>query len=461
MALTASHPKAYDALTASQAKAYDALTASQAKAYDAICEGGNVFLTGAGGTGKSFLIEYIKNNLNHKRIAVTALTGCAALLLGCGAKTLHSWAGIGLGKESAEALAAKIKKNTRARKSWRQSDILIIDEISMMPADLFDKLSLIAQIVRGSTRSFGGLQLILVGDFFQLPPIEVSPTGRQYVFESDAWKAAITTTIELEEVKRQSDPQFKAILNEARIGRISEEHLAVLNGRKGLNWKDNQIKPTLLFSRRAEVDTINETNLKSLSGPFHTYNANLLNVGADCNYNLKDPNLLYDVEQMDKAAQYQGTLVLAEGAQVMLIYNLDMEMGLVNGSRGVVVGFQKGKGGTMCPRVMFKDTTRLIDENDWPLENYPGVARRQIPLILAYAQTIHKCQGSTLDSALIDIGRRTFEYGQAYVALSRVKSLDSLYIWDLNPSAFKVHAKVLEFYDGIRGGAVAEAAKVP
>jgi len=420
-----------------------ALTNSQQIAYNAIVEGRNIFLTGPGGTGKSYLIEHVKESLVGKKVAVTALTGCAALLLGCGAKTLHSWAGIGLGKETAEELAKKIRKNTRARKNWKDTDILVIDEISMMSSDLFDKLENIARMIRRSEAPFGGLQVVLSGDFFQLPPV----LSTQFAFEAESWPRVVTVSVELDEVKRQSDPVFKGILNAARRGCLTDEDLAILRTRKGLDWKAEKIRPTLLFSRRADVDKINEANLKALAGPFRTYTPRFTTSKEfPDGLSLKNPEVIASGDLVDKNAPYQLELVLAEGAQVMLIYNLDIEEGLVNGSRGIITGFADGD----LPIVLFRNNSkRVIGRNPWPVPDIPGLFREQIPLTLAYAQTIHKCQGSTLDSALIDIGPKTFEYGQAYVALSRVKSLDSLYIWDIDPAALKVNQKVIDFYESI------------
>ena len=157
---------------------------------------------------------------------------------------------------------------------------------------------------------------------------------------------------------------------------------------------------------------------------------------------VRDPDFARYVEVFDKDAPYDTTLVLAEGAQVMLIYNMNIEIGLVNGSRGVVTGFRNG-----IPIVLFKNgVEQAIGWHGWQLDSYKGVARAQIPLRLAYALTIHKCQGATLDCAMVDIGENVFEYGQAYVALSRVRSLDSLYIWSLNMQAIRTHPQVVDFY---------------
>ena len=198
------------------------------------------------------------------------MTGCAALLLGKGAKTLHSWAGIGLGKEPVSVILGKIKKSFKAKKNWLSIDTLIIDEVSMMTPELLDKLDEIGRGMRkhNSKKPFGGLQLILVGDMFQLPPVnKVEGTDTAFVFESAVWKQHIQESVILQTVHRQSDTAFLKILEEARAGRLSDESVAILESRRNNDWKKLDIKPTLLFTRRADVEQINMTQLKKCTGP--------------------------------------------------------------------------------------------------------------------------------------------------------------------------------------------------
>jgi len=445
------------------------LNKEQTAAYSAIREKKNIFITGPGGVGKSHLIHYIinksiesvcfeedgidysKENFKKTHIGLTALTGCAAILLGRFAKTLHSWAGIGLGNGTVKDLCTKIKKNKTAEKNWIQCEMLVIDEISMMSIELFEKLDEIGQILRRSSKPFGGIQLVLVGDFFQLPPINKNKEETmKFVFESERWPHIINTTFELKSIQRQKDPVFQDILNAARYGKITEQHINKLKEREGLDWKTHKIKPTLLFSRRVDVDTVNESNLKALTGERHTYTAKTVrDEKAPPSLSIKSPEVETLIEMYDKNAPYQKELVLSIGAQVMLVHNLDIELGLVNGSRGVVVGFTKED--ATLPVVEFINGNRVVIEpHTWLIDSLDCLAgRQQIPLRLAYALSIHKSQGATLDCALIDIGESTFEYGQAYVALSRVRDFNSLYIWSINSKAFKVHPNVLKFYEGI------------
>jgi ATP-dependent DNA helicase PIF1 len=240
------------------------------------------------------------------------------------------------------------------------------------------------------------------------------------------------------------------------MGKLSDESLKILESRRTNEWKKLEIKPTLLFTRRADVDQINITNLKKCPGPdyvFRTKTVYTPKLGSE-KLGVDDPEIKRATERMDKNGPYVGELVLRKGAQVMLIYNVDMARGLVNGSRGIVEDFVDGVDGgeVKIPLVKFKNgETLLMTPTGWESDEMEGLERHQIPLKLAYAVTIHKAQGATLDCALVDIGDSTFEYGQAYVALSRVRSLDCLYIWDLKPNVFLVHPKVKAFLNTVPG----------
>ncbi len=428
------------------------LNEEQQQALDLARKGACFFLTGPGGTGKSYTLERIRSDLEilGKKVVVTALTGCAALLLGNKAKTLHSWAGVGLAKEPATALVQKIRASQKAFRRWLSTDTLIVDEVSMLTPEFLEKLNYIACQVRRSMHPMGGLQVIFVGDFYQLPPVNKDNepgTTTNFVFESPLWKQVMPHTITLKQIVRQRDPVFHKILEEARNGKLSKESLKILQTRQNLPWQSLEIRPTLLFSRKAEVDHVNATNLKALTSPRQIYKTEtvLAPILATQNLDRNSEPVKHAIQRLDKDAGYMPELILAEGAQVMLLKNLDYDAGLVNGSRGVVTGFTT----TAIPIPIVKFKTGLpipIGPATWESDDLEGVQRQQIPLRLAYAITIHKAQGATLDCALIDVGHSTFECGQAYVALSRVRDLESLYIWDLEPSAFKTHEKVMKFY---------------
>ena len=431
------------------------LTEEQRCVLDHLLRGDNVFLTGGGGVGKSYLLSVIYtefpglkrqlSNASTPRIQICALTGCAALLLGHKAKTIHSWAGIGLGKGTVSELYVKIRKNRKAMQKWLTTDLLIIDEVSMMTDDILNKLNDLGKKIRGSKKPFGGIQLLLVGDFFQLPPVNKSEEATVFAFESDAWKEAITCSIELTQIQRQKDVVFQDILKEARMGALTKESCAILRKREGLDWKNNKIKPTLLFPRRSEVEMINDSNLRALTGRKYTYKTHIVYDGKQPKgFTEEDEHFKQVLNHFDANAPYSRDLELIQGSQVMLIANVDPNVGLVNGSRGIVTGFCPS---TELPMVEFINGVRKpIGTHAWPIEDYEFASRTQIPLRLAWACTTHKAQGASLDSALVDIGSGNFEFGQAYVALSRARSLDALYVYDFDPVAFKAHPKVKTFY---------------
>ena len=443
----------------------DTLTTEQRGVFHELLQGHSIALLGAAGCGKSYLLSIIYNELPAIRkrmdkyndmfkcnIQLCALTGCAALLLGNNAKTVHSWAGIGLGKGTVDELHLKIKKNAKAKRNWVSTDILIIDEISMMTAELLDKLNSIAKLVRRCDKPFGGIQLLLVGDFYQLPPVNKNNDQTMFAFESDTWKEAIKYCIELTVIQRQKDPVFQEILTEARVGALSKKSCKTLQSYQLRDWKANKIHPTLLFPRRAEVDMINDSNLKALivaAQPKHNYTARFIYDPKKLvpSFSEKNENFQRAVASMDADAAYMVELELVQEAQVMLIANVDPTVGLINGSRGIIVGFCSV---TTYPIVEFVNgIRRIMGPHVWSIEGYPFVSRAQIPFRLAWATTIHKAQGSSLDCALVDIGSNNFEYGQAYVALSRVRSVEALFIYDFDPSVFRVHPKVRGFYKNI------------
>jgi len=440
----------------------DTLTSQQLQVVHHLLKGHNIFLTGGGGVGKSYLLSIIYNEFpalkkqfdslqspysvpKLPRIQITAMTGCAALLLGNKAKTLHSWAGIKLGKGTVNELFVSIRRSPKSMRNWLCTELLIIDEVSMLTAELLDKLNQLAKKIRSNQKPFGGIQVMFVGDFYQLPPVNKTDEQKIFAFESDSWKDIIHTSIELTIIQRQKDEIFQKILTEARFGSLSKESCKILRQRQGLEWRQNKIRPTLLFPRRAEVDMINESNLRALQGKRHHYKARLLYDGLiPENFNETDENFVRTLKQYDNDSAYSVELELAINAQVMLIANIDMNLGLVNGSRGVITSFCPA---TNLPIVEFiNGITKTIGNHSWPIEDYEFVSRSQIPLRLAYACTTHKSQGVSLDSALIDIGSGNFEFGQAYVALSRCCSLDALYIYDFDPVSFRAHSKVKQFY---------------
>ena len=435
----------------------DSLNEQQRKAADAVLAGESLFITGPGGTGKSFLLQTLHDHFESlsKKLAITAMTGCAALLIGPYAKTLHSWAGIGLGRGSVDAIVEAIVKDGKKKKRWR-ADCLVIDEVSMMTPALLELLDAVGQRVRKNKAPFGGLQMVFVGDFYQLPPVAKDGPAA-FAFTSPLWPAK---TIELTQILRQKDPVFQQILNEARRGELSPDSYAALEARKTMDWKRQEIKPTLLFTKNNDVNAINENQLAKLVGEEKIFTAT-----TSAHPKMPAQAVQWAVDKLDKDASYEPVLKLKVRAQVMLLKQLMRDdtddkgravkcpiQGLVNGSRGIVTEFAYDG----YPMVKF------LNGPPYPVKVGPApwdsdaekpeekVTREQVPLRLAYALTIHKAQGASLDSALIDVGPSTFEYGQAYVALSRVRSLEALFIYEIAAKAFKAHPAVKEFYAGVK-----------
>ena len=431
------------------------LTPSQVRAFDLVRKGHNIFITGSAGTGKSFLINAIKEWAvkNEKKIAITALTGAAAALIE--GKTIHSWASVGLGKDTAEEYARSIGQKWPAKMKWFKTNILVIDEISMMDARFFDMLEELGRIIRRNNRPFGGIQVILCGDFFQLPPVKKSIKRNEdgeevednyFCFEAGCWGRVISHTIELKEIMRQKDLEFAQTLQKIRRGIVDDEIIQMINSCSSSNSVKKEvmkiIKPTRLYTTRASVDEINERELLRLQKKGNEICHFKASAGTEKKCSQDD--LKRFTEMMDKDHPYQVDLYLAKEAQVMLLANLDTEGGLVNGSRGVIIDFEDN-----YPVVQFMNGRTLkVCEHEWKMEatSTITVLRRQIPLKLAWAITVHKSQGASLDCVELDIGSSIFEYGQTYVALSRVRSLEGLSIIHFDPRKVMAHPKVKEFY---------------
>lgn len=411
------------------------LTDKQMIAWNYLTTGKNVFLTGPGGTGKTSLVKlFCKTYSKSKRIGVTSTTGVSALLLG--GSTVHSFTGIGLGKSKAEVMAANIFKRPYLLKRWKELDILVLDEISMMSPELFDKLENVARIVRRDERPFGGVQLLLSGDFCQLPCID----SYDFCFEAKSWNKCIDDIVYLSEIIRQSDSALQKCLNEVRMGELSRESKKLLKGRLNKRLKnDLGIKPTLLFPHNTSVDSLNNQELDLLAQDGREFLQYDMKITYLASFGQKEEA----VEKYKKNCIASASLQLCVGAQVMLICNLDMESGLANGTRGVIVAFSDD-----LPVVRFLNgQERVICVHMWEVEenDIKILKAEQIPLKLAYAISIHKSQGLSLDYVIVDLAK-VFTYGQAYVALSRVRTLEGLSIKSLDFSMIQADPKAKEFY---------------
>jgi ATP-dependent DNA helicase PIF1 len=425
----------------------------QQDAFELYRQGKNVFVTGPGGTGKTELIRRIYQHAvqTGKEIHCCALTGCAAVLLNCNAKTLHSWSGIGLGAAASETILSKIRKNKHSLKQWKSTEVLIVDEVSMMSLKMFDMLDYIGKAIRRSVKPFGGIQLVFSGDFYQLPPVgnDDDPDSSSFCFESAAWNQTFDKQIRLVKIFRQRDPEYASILNQVREGVIRKSSNARLEQCVGRTKpEDRQQVITKLFPTRQKVDFLNRARMEELNTAeervFPMKLRSDLETRKSHQFTAKD--IEYELEHLSKNLICDQELKLKIGAQVMCIVNIapDKVIEICNGSQGLVTGFCPMTG---CPVVKYNNgLEQVMTRHTWTSERIPGVGVQQVPLILAWALTIHKSQGATLDAAEIDVGSGIFECGQTYVALSRVKSLEGLYLTSYDVTKIKINRKVKEFY---------------
>lgn len=424
----------------------DQLNEKQKLAWSLVQENKNIFLTGQAGTGKSFLIKKIVESIpKFKKTIITSMTGISAILIN--GVTLHSYLGIGLGQDKIEVLLDKILKNKWISKKWLSINTLIIDEVSMLSPELFDKLEEMARIIRSNDLPFGGIQILLSGDFFQLPCPEKSDDTKKFCFQAESWNRVIENNIiNLTEIIRQQDDKiFCDILQKIRIGDITQEVNEILDSCLNKNLNNNLgIKPTKLYCLNKDVDYINNTELLKLNTEENNlYQFDMEFYVYNCD-NFKIQDIL--INKYKKNTTAPDILKLCVGAQVILLKNIDFENGLVNGSRGVVVKFINDK-----PLVRFLSGLEIIiDWNEWTFKEYPAkIIVSQLPLKLAWVLTVHKSQGMTLDYVEVNLNQ-VFEYGQAYVALSRVRSLSGLSIIDINYDKIRAHPIIIEFYKNLK-----------
>lgn len=435
------------------------LSDDQRNAVGVFNKGRNILITGPGGSGKSYLIRHLMElaTAAGKNIQVCAMTGCAAVLLQCKAKTIHSWGGLGIASGSIKDIVKRVTRNKHKKIAWKSTDILVIDEVSMMSKKMFDIIDDISRTARGKKDiPFGGMQVILSGDFYQLPPVgdNDDPDSTAFCFESDRWKECISNILELTTIYRQRDSCYKKILNQIRIGKITKSTIEILSKRLNLPITE-EIVPTILFPTRSHAEALNNREYNKLSSSEEiVFDLRVVDDSAGLKDGQKTTRKTCSIEYIESEINSLTNSMMADkqlklkaGARVMCIANIDQDSDLpvVNGSQGIVEGFSTIG---LSPIVRFRNgAVKQIDPHCWSSENIPGVGVTQIPLIYAWAITIHKSQGVTLDAAQIDVGSRIFEYGQTYVALSRVKDIEGLYLTDFNYKHIKVSKKVKQFYE--------------
>lgn len=407
---------------------------TQEQALEILKMGQNVFLTGSAGSGKTYLlnkyIAYLKEN--NIQVAITASTGIAATHMD--GRTIHSWSAIGIKSNPTKKEFNSIIYNEDIQKRINNVKVLIIDEISMLDAKRFNLIELVCRTIRKNSAPFGGLQVILCGDFFQLPPVPTKgEPPPEFAFNSNAWEKLNIFVCYLQKQYRQEDSRFLDVLNDIRNSKTTKLTREILMERHQRDI-DGIEQPTKLYANNRTVNAINDFELAKIHEPEHEY---------DMTSN-GDPELIKDLKKTCLAPQ---KLILKKGTFVMFVKNNyienDTAHGYVNGTLGIVTGFTEEGG---MPIVTKRNGVEVIaSPRSWIIEEDEIELARitQVPLRLAWAITIHKSQGMSLDHAEIDLGR-AFTQGMGYVALSRVRTLDGIKLMGLNDIALIVNSVVKE-----------------
>lgn len=398
----------------------------QTEALQILKTGANVFLTGAPGAGKTHVLNQYIDYLKEHRIsvAVTASTGIAATHVG--GVTIHSWAGIGINKQMDQKSISDLVEKKYLHKRFTNTKVLVIDEISMLDAETMDLLNKVCKQFTKDPRPFGGLQIVLVGDFFQLPPVSRDKSAK-FAFLSDAWKELSPLICYIGEQHRQEDEELLSLLSMIRQG-DGHENSEMLRERMDIDFEDVVVS-TKLYTHNIDVDNINSQELAKL-------------VSNPEVYTMETRGPSTHVQKLVDSCLSPHTLALKKGARVMCTKN-NFEKGYVNGSLGEIVSFDEKHGYPIV--AMNNGKNIIIEPATWAIQDGEKTLAEvtQLPLRLAWAITIHKSQGMSLDAAEIDLGK-AFEYGQGYVALSRVRTLQGIKLLGFNPDALMIHPLVLE-----------------
>jgi len=415
--------------------------------------GKNIFITGGAGTGKSYTLSKLKEFYGDELI-VTSTTGISALNVN--GQTLHSWAGIGIADKPIEQTVKKIKKNPILYKQLILCKKLAIDEISMLDNKTFEYVDKVLQQIRENDLPFGGIQVIIIGDFFQLPPVKIDDGNKDFCFISKTWSDLNLITVILKSVKRQTDPRFVEALNNVRIDKTSINDLKVFYecDKPAAYEIDKNI--LRIFGTNSDADSYNQKCFNEITSEPYLYETfdNLYQyslIDDSCTIikmddegqkkiTEKDAHCL---KQFDRDCKAPLKLELKEGCRVMLLKNLNIKQGLVNGTCGTIQMLTSAS-----IDVLFDNGIRLNltpAEFEYTQDGRTKIIRKQYPLRLAYGITIHKSQGMTFDKLVVNFNK-IFDYGQAYVALSRTKSLEGLIIKGFDHNKIRANEKVIKFY---------------
>lgn len=394
--------------------------------------GENVFLTGSAGAGKTYTLNQYINYLKARKVsvAITASTGIAATHMN--GMTIHTWAGIGIKDFLSEEDLKRMKERKYLKEHLENAQVLIIDEISMLHAKQLNLVNQVLKYFKESDEAFGGIQVIVAGDFFQLPPVGKNDERNRdkFCFMSDAWVEAKFRICYLTEQHRQGNDYLNDILNAIRAQAISPEHRSALQATRRQDIGDTY---TRLYTHNIDVDSINFKHLNEIDQDPRQFD-------AQCDGNEKL------IETLKSSVRAPEALTLKKHAKVMFVKN-NFDMGYINGSLGEVIGFEDDDEHGVLPKVKLTDgTTLIVEPETWSVDNEAGktiASFQQIPLRLAWAITIHKSQGMTLEAAEIDLSH-TFEKGQGYVALSRLKSLNGLRLKGFNEQALELDSLAIK-----------------
>lgn len=420
------------------------------KITELINNGENLFITGYAGTGKSYILNKLKKKF---QIDVTSTTGLAAVNIQ--GQTIHSWAGVGICNKPIQDVVEKILKRAKLKKQISECKILAIDEISMLDAKTFDYIDQVLRNLRDGNKPFGGIQVLLFGDFFQLPPVE-KESG--FCFNSKTWQALDLKTIFLEKIYRQNDEKFIKSLNNLRLNQLTENDIRLFYDRE-VNYNTYESDILHIFSTNKEADNYNVFKFNSVQKPQFVFNSidkiHRKRTVIEVDKNDLDERLtkfdLLTLETFDKSCKAPSALELKEGCRVMLLKNLNFNKGLINGATGTVIELKKDENEETILVQFDNGVEEIISKHIFEAyrDGEVVVSREQYPLRLAYGITIHKSQGMTLDKLIVDCNR-IFECGQVYVALSRIKSIDGLYLKSFNPQKVRANGEVLKFYQSLK-----------